>query len=610
MKGKVYEFGPFSMDCGERVLRKGGALVSITPKAFDILSTLVEGQGRVLTKEELLAAVWPDTYVEESNLTFHISTLRKILSSESDSESNGSTYIETVPRRGYRFAASVSVAESPGPPDEAATTTRWRWPWVAAVVIVFAAGAGFAVFKPATARPIGSIAVLPLQPIGGAASDPLAIGLADAITMRLEGLTELVVRPTESVMRFNVAGQDPIRAGRALQVDGVLTGTIQRAGNRVRVAVQLIRVSDRRALWAQRFDADVSNLFDVEDAVSERIVSALQLSLSDTERKQVAKRYTGDGEAHRLYLVGRNHWYRWTADGMITAAEYFEQAIRKDPNYALAYVGLADALGAGSHFGVINPKAAHERIRPALEKAVAIDAELAEARIAIGMHSIFYDWDRATSEAELVKAVELAPNLAYAHASYAAALTALGKPELAERQKALELEPPSAAFTVGVGWSHFYSRDYDTANRLYREALKKDPGYAPAYWSLAESFEQQDRISEAVDAFEKSAELTHRSVRALSGLGHAYGLAGRRKDALAVADELVRKSAGQYVPAYFVAMVYLGMGERDRAFEWLERAYAERSDWIAWIHVHPYFDSVRGDPRFRSLEQRVGLWAD
>jgi tetratricopeptide (TPR) repeat protein len=198
--------------------------------------------------------------------------------------------------------------------------------------------------------------------------------------------------------------------------------------------------------------------------------------------------------------------------------------------------------------------------------------------------------------------------MATTHALYAAALLALGRPDLAERERALQLEPPSPLFTVGVGWSHFYSRDYHLADKFYEEALKKDAGFPAAYWSLGESLEAQRKLPEAIAAFEKAAIMTNRDPRALAGLGHAEGLAGRKREALTIAEELQQRARGMYVPAYFLSLVYLGAGDIDSAMSWLERSADQREDWLVFIHAHPMFDAVRQNPRYRAVEQRVGLW--
>jgi DNA-binding winged helix-turn-helix (wHTH) protein/TolB-like protein/Tfp pilus assembly protein PilF len=606
LKTATYEFGPFRLDPAEGTLRCGDDLVPVTPKALDLLRVLVKARGQVCSKEDLLAAVWPDTFVEESNLTFHVAALRKALEGAANGEARG--YIETLPRRGYRFATPVTVVEpdveSAAPP---APPKRRRW-WLAPVVLLMTAAAAVVALVRLPPSHVRSVAILRFASLDNSpASDLLGLGLADEITRKLGGLAGAIVRPTASVLAIP-AGLDPLAAGRKLQVDAVLAGTIQQSQGRIRVNARLLDVADGRQIWAGQVERDASDVFGVEDFVSEQIVGGLQLRLSPLERQRFAKRYITSPQAYDLYLKGQYHLYRWSGEGAITAAEHFEQVIRLDPNYALAYVALAHALGVASHFGVIDPATSHARARPALDKAVLLDDGLAEAHLSRGMDALSYDWDGATAEREMEQALHLSPTLADAHNLHAALLCALGRADLAERQKAADLEPSSAFFTVGVGWAHFYARRYEEANRKYREAMAKAPGSPAAYWSLGESLEQQKRADEAIAAFQKSVELDNRSPRALSGLGHAYGLAGRKQEALQIADELQAAGAHRYVPAYFIAAVYMGMNDRDRAFNWLEHALGERSDWLIWLRVHPYLDGLRGDPRYASLEARVGLW--
>ena len=573
-------------------------MVPVTPKGFDILFALMKANGSVLSKDDLLTAVWPDTFVEEGNLTFNISVLRKVLGAEGGEAG----LIQTVPRRGYRLAVEVSEAGE----REVRGNKRAVLACSAAVVLILGAAFLYSRSQPAG---IQSIAILPLRPIGGGtAPEPLALGLADSIITKLAGLSHLIVRPTAAIARFEKSGDDPIAAGRALAVDAVLTGTIQRTPDRVRVAAQLFSVPDGREIWGDQFDAAARDFFAVEDTISERVAIALRLSLSPTERRAIAKRYTNDPEAHELYITGLHYWLRWNADGTVAARQYFERAIRKDPDYALAYVGLASALGVGSHFGTTTPVEAHRLGRPAVERALQIDPNLAEAHVARAQDALFYEWDGAQTMRQFQEALRLAPNMATTHALYAAALLALGRPDLAERERALQLEPPSPLFTVGVGWSHFYSRDYHLADKFYEEALKKDAGFPAAYWSLGESLEAQRKLPEAIAAFEKAAIMTNRDPRALAGLGHAEGLAGRKREALTIAEELQQRARGMYVPAYFLSLVYLGAGDIDSAMSWLERSADQREDWLVFIHAHPMFDAVRQNPRYRAVEQRVGLW--
>ncbi|HJZ96656.1 MAG TPA: winged helix-turn-helix domain-containing protein [Candidatus Solibacter sp.] len=606
MKGKVYEFGPFSASEDEKVLRRGDRVVALTPKAFDILWTLAAANGRVLSKEALLSAVWPDTFVEEGNLTFNISILRKALTAEGADAG----LIQTVPRRGYRLGVEVTeVAEGSPVLQPAAARPRPSRARMAGALAILAlmASAAF-VYSSARMPRIQSIAILPLKPIGAAsAPEPLALGLADAIIAKLAGLNSLIVRPTASVARYETQDADPIGAGRALQVDAVLTGTIQRTPDRVRVAAQLYTVADSREVWADQFDTTARDLFGLEDSISERVASALRVNISASDREAMARHYTSDAEAHELYITGRYYCSRWGPESATTSRRYFEQAIAKDANYPLAYTGLAGSLGQIAHWGLLNPSQAHSLMRPAIDRAIELDPRLAEAHSTRGMDKLAFDWDGAAALRELDEAVRLGPNIANSHAMRAACLLALGRSDLAEREKALQLEPDSPLYTIGVGWSHYYTRDFRHAEPYYQMALAKDGSFAAAYWSLGESLEAEGRTAEAIAAFEKSALFTNRNPRAIAGLGHALGLAGRRQEALAILDELQKQAGARYVPAFFVSIVYLGMGDLDHTFEWLNRAVEERSDWLIFLGVSPMWDVARQDARYQAVVRKVGL---
>ena len=433
----LYRFGPFELDAAKRLLLREGEPVPLTPKVFDTLLVLVENSGQVLEKDELMKKLWPDAVVEENNLNQCISTLRKALQ-ESAGEHR---YIVTIPGRGYQFVASVTEP----PVDEAGPTApsgvvdhRWRLTRNAWIVSVLAAASvmvmGYlwrAVWPGRTAREarVRSIAVLPFKSLGLLEGDEyLGLGLADALITRLGNVPGTLVRPTSSVVRYTDPSLDPVAAGRQLKVDSVLDGKIQRSGDRIRLTVQLLRVDDGAPLWADRFDESFTDIFSVQDSISEQVTRALLLRLTAPEKQRVTRRYTANAEAYRAYLKGRYYWSKSTPEGLDKAIEAFQQAIEIDPNYALAYAGLADCYVFGSGLG----RPLRERVpkaRAAIEKALKIDDGLAEAYAPQAYIKLSYDWDWEGAERDFKRAIDLNPSYATARQWYAECLSFQGRSE-------------------------------------------------------------------------------------------------------------------------------------------------------------------------------------
>jgi len=478
-----YSFGPFELDPVQRLLLRRGKPVPLAPKAVETLLFLVEHSGRLVDKEELMKRVWPDTFVEEGNLTTNIHLLRKVLGKGS----KGQEYIETIPRRGYRFTAEVkeNLTESEDLPIQAAAKPegviqekREPPPTVEAQAgagvrpeiagasapgmdeaqrigpkaglrarpLTQAVAAGITLvglvmvwthFRPR--RGLGpsevkagvrSIAVLPLKPLNSDPNDEyLGLGMADALINSLGGLHQVVVRPVGAVRKYANTEQDPLIAGRELKVDTVLEGSIQRLHDRTRVTVRALRVDDGVQLWGGEFDAKFSDVFAVEDSISKRVAGALALELNDDEQRRLSRRYTGNSEAYELYLRGRYFWNKGSGEGFKKGVGYFEQAIQMDPKFALAYSGLADSyilMGSYSH-GQIPPREAMSKARAAAERALAIDDTLAEAHASLAFVKLNYDWDWPGVEREFRRALELGPNDARTHHWYSNYLMAMSR---------------------------------------------------------------------------------------------------------------------------------------------------------------------------------------
>ena len=448
----MYEFGEFHVDAAKRLLmRRNGETIPLTPKVFDTLLYLVEHHGVVLDKDELMQAIWPHTVVEENNLNQSISALRRVLG-----ESRGENrYIATVPGRGYRFVADVKTAAAPAPiaeresidpafPSDQRTDRpkgHFQFTFLAGIGIV---GLAFAVHylwptrtavlkAPTSSTPtpsislLRSIAVLPFKPlVADHRDESLEMGMADTLNFRLSSLRDVAVRPISSVRKFSGLEQDPVAAGRELGVESVLDGQIQRWGDRIRVTARLIGVGDGKQLWAGQFDEKFTDIFTVQDLISEKVISALALKLTAEEQKRLTKHYTENAEAYQLYVNGRFYWERRTLEGLKKAIEYFEQAIGNDPKYALAYAGLADSYALLGVFH-LPPKEAFPKAKEAALNALRIDDRLAEAHAALGHVKVQYEYDWAGAEREYRRAIELNPNYVNAHHFYALYLSMMGR---------------------------------------------------------------------------------------------------------------------------------------------------------------------------------------
>lgn len=642
----LYDFGSFRLDTAERQLLRDGEPVRLTSKAYEMLVVLVERRGHIVEKDELLREVWPDAFVEEGNLTQHVFALRRALGEGRDEH----RYIETVSRRGYRFVASVRdvVADEsaeqitekhiqtsliieqedaaatrdrveqivkqqePGASSGQQRWTSWKLGRAFLIVCVLLVGLPVALSsfwvprkreEPETAKAVRSLAVLPFKPIGaGTSDDYLGPGMADALIIKLSNIRQIAVRPTSAVLKYS--GQDPLAAGRELKADLVLEGSIQQAGESIRVTVQLVSAREGTPLWAEKFDEQFTNIFAVQDRVSEQVARALMLKLTEEERKRLTKRHTENLAAYQLYLKGHYFRNKRTNEGVEKAVECFRQAIDIDPNYALAYTGLADSYGRLSALGMLPQKEAMPKAKAAAIKALEIDDTLAEAHTSLAFVKARYDWDWAGAEREYKRAIELDPNYPQAHRQYALVLLRLGRFDeaLAGIKQAMELEPYSLQRHQGLGQVFYYARQYDQALEQGRILLELDPKDGSGFWL---AYLHKGMYEEAIAELRK--EVAGRSNPVSVHLGYAYAVAGKRDEAQKVIDKLNEQSNQQYVSAFSRALIYAGLGEKDQAFDWLEKSYQAREREMSWIRVDPKMDNLRTDPRFANLLQRIGL---
>jgi TolB-like protein/Flp pilus assembly protein TadD len=575
-RGVVYQFGPFQLDIDDRLLTRDGATVPLTRKAFETLALLVENRGHALQKEEMLKRIWHDSFVEEATLAQNVFTLRRVLG-ESSIDVH---YIETVPRLGYRFVAKVTeVWESKEADGE------------------FGSGAV-----------IRSIAVLPFKTLCAETDDEyFGLGIADALITRLSNIKEVVVRPTSAVLKYHKRDCDLYTAGRELRAQLALDGIVQRLEDRIRVTVQLVNVETGVPVWADKFDERFSDIFEVQDTISERVVWALTLKLTSAQQARLTKQHTKNSEAYRCYLRGRYLWNRWTENGFKKSIESFERAIEIEPDYALPYAGLADTYLSLGFYGYLTPMEAMPRVRSMATKALQLDDQLTEACVPLAGALFFYDWTWEAAEKEFKRSIDLSPGYAIAHQSYGLFLIAMGQFDEAESsfRQALKADPVSPLIRMTAGLPYYYSGQYDLAMSHYRETLEEDPYFGLAHVALADVYVQIGMYDDAIGHYEKAMSTWGRNM-VLPYLGYAYALSDRRTETDNVLSQLSSGGEERIAP-FSMAIVYTGLGDEEKALHWLDRAVKERSHRMVFLNVNPIFRRLRKNQRFIDLLKQIGL---
>ena len=470
--------------------------------------------------------------------------------------------------------------------------------------------------KPAPDAAAKSIAVLPFKPLAAESrNESLELGMADTLINKLSALRQLIVRPISDVRKYISLEQDPIAAGRELGVDYVLEGNLQIVGEKTRATVRLLSVKDGRAVWTDKYDQQWSNVFELQDAIAERIAGALALELTGTEKKQLAKHYTESTEAYLLYSLGM---YSRTGQGggrlkerLEKSIEYFEQAIKKDPNYALAYVGLSSAYSALGFRGFWPPDEARQKYEWAARKAVELDDTLPDAHAALA-YVKKTDWDWAGAEREFKRALELDPNSLETHSLYVSFQVDVGRLDealvYAKRTDELGLRRPGYMASQQA-YVYFHLRQYDQAIELYLKAKERNPNRARANFHLAEAYLGKKMYEEAIAEMQKAVAFDNAPERwnGYPILAYAYAVAGKRDEAQKILDEQKRLAEHSYISPYNFAIIYTGLGDQDQAFEWLEKAYQERSEALLHLKSRPMFDSLRSDSRYIELLRKMNL---
>jgi TolB-like protein/DNA-binding winged helix-turn-helix (wHTH) protein len=637
LTNSLYEFGEFRLDAQNRILRKGETTVPLTPKAFDVLLVLIQNNGKVVTKDELMKAVWPDSFVEESNLTQTIFMVRKALNETKDQR-----YVLNVQGQGYRFLVPITEAAAPvqevevsassassGPANDgraqADLETRHGGNWKVAVIAAAVAAvivAGFGIWfwhsRRASAEVPGKImlAVLPFENFtGDPGQEYFSDGLTEEMISQLGNLdpSRLGVIARTSVMNYKHSQALIPQIGKDLGVQYVIEGSVRRDSERVRITAQLIQVKDQTHLWAREYDRDLGHLLQLQEEIAREVAGEIEFSLSGRRTIEVARRSgaaTGGQsyEAYDLYLKGRYFWNKRTAEGFQQAANYFQQAIDKDANYGRAYAGLADTFSLMSTWYVGPQNELMPKARAAAMRALEIDDSLAEAHASLALIEENYDYDWAGAEKEFRRAIQLDPQYATAHQWYAESLSWQGRfPEaFAESERARQLDPLSLIIASDYEAILYDSRQYEGAVKQCLAMLELDPGFKRASDAMILPYLQMGRYEEAIEGINRSAARLQNSWLWAWEVA-VYGRSGHIQEARAALAKLeqVPDSEMDRKPGLLIA--YAGIGEKEKLIDLLQQAYAEHSNAVAQIKVDPMYDPVRNDPRFEDLLRRIGL---
>lgn len=629
-----YEFGPFRLNVRERLLERDSELVSLTPKVFDTLLVLVENSGHVLAKDDLMNRLWPETFVEESSLTQNISLLRRAL----DGSSGSRKYIETIPKRGYRFVPDVrrltidthetttqqsistqlmiaaqieeEVSEAPAPLSLQQKSNAWLTKYriaAAVAVMVLISGITVTYFRyrgrtPANDLAPASIAILPFRTIGNTGqTEVLGLGMADALIFRLSHLNQTTVLPTSSVSRYTNREKDAVEIGRDLGVEAILDGTVQREGDQVRVTAQLIRLKDKKTIWTAKFDQDYRNLFALQDTISEQLASSLIPKLSVHESDHTAKGSTANQEAYEAYLTGLYFWNQRTKANLTKALEYLERATQKDPNYGRAYALLGDVyfLSYADGYDLVTPEVALVKANAAINKALQLDENIAEAHVT---KAGLLRMDPEGADKEYRRALELNPNQSVGHLRYSYWLFNQRKLDeaLAHSKRAVELDPTSPVSHIAYGFMLSMSRDTEGAAAQYAKALELQPDQVAARYNIANVYAQKRMFKEALAEFARIGEKD----RILGTLGRAYVYASsRRRDATRQELSKLEKENPARVGPLNVVALYGMIGDKEIAFDLLNKI--EPAPFVlARLKFDPDLDPLRGEPQFDEYLKR------
>jgi TolB-like protein/Tfp pilus assembly protein PilF len=561
-------FDAFEVDLQAGELRKQAQKVRLQEQPFQILEMLLEYSGKVVSREELQKRIWPaDTFVDfEQGLYNAIKKLREALGDTAETP----RYIETLPRKGYRFVGSIETS----------------------------------------APRIESLAVLPLENLSG---DPeqeyFADGMTEALITSLAKIGALHVISRTSAMRYKKTDKSLPQIARELNVDAVVEGTVQRIGRRLRISAQLVQAFTDMHLWAECYERDLRNVLALQSEVAQAIAEEVQAKLTPQERAHIAQVHPVDPEAYEAYLKGRYHWNRHSAEGFGKAVQYFQEAIAKDPTYAAAYTGLADCFSILGMWGLVPPDEGCGKAKALALQALEMDSSLAEAHVSLAWATMWYDYDFLAAEREFERSIELNPRDATAHHFFGFFLALMGRYEEAytELKRAIRLDPHSGVIHCSLGFVYSSARRYDQAIQQLEKALDLDRDMAGAHGVLGYTYLFKSLHEPAIAALRKGVELSQGASVFLASLGEAYAAAGYRDEAQKTVDHLTQLSKQRYVMPYPVARIYTALGKKDEALRLLETGYRERAALMVFLKIDPPLDALRSEPRFQDLLRRMNF---
>jgi TolB-like protein/DNA-binding winged helix-turn-helix (wHTH) protein/Flp pilus assembly protein TadD len=618
----VVRFDCFELDIRAGELRKRGIKLRLQGQPLQVLATLVKHPGDLVTREELRAEIWTaDTFVDfDHSLHNAIARLREVLGDSAEMP----RYIETLPRRGYRFIAPVEEVQAPriggvngNKTGEALAVAPLPKRVGALILTLISCGAiglaGWAAWQhsyaKSTVAPIHSIAVLPMQNLSGdTAQEYFADGMTDNLITDLAKIGALRVTSRTSVMRYKDTKKALPDIARELNVDAIVEGSVIRSGQRVRVTAQLLRAPTDRHLWAETYDRDVGDILRLQAEVADAIAQQVRAQLTPMQQSQA---HTVNPGAYDAYLRGRLYFVNefTKPDSLKKAQAYFEESIQKDPGFALAYAGLADAYVYMAFAGALPKDQAYRSAQEALAKATALDDSIGEAHDTLGVLSSDFDWDWDAADREFNRAIALAPSYSCAHEDRAAFLALIGRraEALAEITKIDQLDYGfSAARTESA--TYYELRDYPDLIEASRRALLLDPKDRFQHYTLGVGYEGTGKLLEAISEYQKAVELSAGDQDSTAALAHAFAVIGKKAEAEKILHDFERKSKSTHVSPYLMATMFASLGDKDRAFEFLEKAYQERSLNMPWgLKADLRVDNLRSDPRFQALVRRVGL---
>jgi DNA-binding winged helix-turn-helix (wHTH) protein/TolB-like protein/Flp pilus assembly protein TadD len=656
---ELYEFDRFRLDVSERILWREDEKLPLSEKAFDTLCALVRRGNHLVGKEELLNEIWAGAFVEENNLDKNVSILRQVLGERAGE----GKFIETVRGHGFRFVADVHEVTrderkaeqgknpigdleseisdlgsqnengslnsrskqqggfevdyskskvSNGRRSETKIQRTSRLPFIAIATTIFVGSILLGSYlwrgrvETAPDASIKTIAVLPFKPlVAGSGNEALELGMADALISKLSDGAEISVRPLETVRRSVLTEPDSLTIGRNLEAEAILDGSIQTSGDQLRISARLLRTSDGKQLWAGQFDEKFTDIFAVQDSISNQVVTALKIRLAGRE----TKRQTENIEAYQRYMKGRFHMHKAVRSEIETGISYFQQAIAADPNYALAYAGLADANRALAVGGEMPSAEFMPKAKAAALRAVELNDGLAEAHAVLGHILFWYDWDWDAAEDQFKRALELDPNSPDTHQFYAHLRSNTGRhaEALAEIKRARELDPLNLRINSLEGMFLLHAGQTDEALARFRKTLELDANYRLAVMFSARAYSENGMFAEAIAATNKAKEISADSSETVAFGAYALAKTGKLAEARAARDEMLEASKTRWIPPYNFALVYNAVGESGKALDHLEKAFAEKDVRMVFLKVEPKWDNLRHEPRFIEMIKRMNL---